>query len=123
MAETKKRAKKAAKKMGRPSKFDTVNQRTIKWMAEKGATDVEICEVIGIDEKTLNNWKHTHPEFFQSLKDSKAVADARVTRSLYERATGYSCPETKVAFHEGIPVEHKVIKHYPPSEVAGNLLA
>jgi hypothetical protein len=103
---------------GRPSKFNDKIQDKIKLLALKGFTDKEISQVLEITEQTLNNWKISHPDFFEVLNDWKATADAEIERSLYERAHGYSCPETKPQWVQDENGGHweyaEMIKHYPP---------
>ena len=43
-----------------------------------------------------DNWKAQHPDFLGSLKAGKEEADARVERSLYSRAVGYSFNSEKI---------------------------
>jgi len=79
-----------------------------------GATDADLARNFEVDERTVNNWKEKHPEFFQSLKAGKEEADAKVAQSLYHRAKGYRCKEDKVFLHEGQPVIVPGVKEYPP---------
>ena len=51
-----------------------------------GCTDEEMADVFDVDVRTLNNWKVSHPEFFQSIKRGKTPADAMVATALYDRA-------------------------------------
>lgn len=62
-------------------------------LALKGATDEEIAEAFHISVRTLHRWKKTHPELLTSLEEGKDVADAKVKRSLYQRAVGYEAKE------------------------------
>ena len=101
-------------KGGRPTKFKDSDLKLIRYMYRKGATDLEVCEELGIAEITIHRWKKAHPDFLKELKSWKEEADEEVERSLYERATGYSCPETKVFMHEGCIVTEEITKHYPP---------
>lgn len=76
--------------MARISEYNTkIHCSVAKRLAGKGFIDSEIAEIMGISERTLNNWKEKHPEFMQSLKDGKEEPDQAVERSLFERATGY----------------------------------
>lgn len=106
---------------GRPEKYkaDKFPHR-VKLLAEKGFTDKEIAELLDISEATLNNWKKEHEGFFESIKAGKAKADADVERSLYERATGYSCQEDKIFYDPklGKCIVQPTIKHYPPDPVS-----
>ena len=105
------------KKIGHPSKFESMKEILMK-LAERGFTDVQMAEIIGVTDRTINNWKKKDPVFFQSLKDWKLIADEKVERSLYERATGYSCKEDKIFNDSGTPLIVPTIKNYPPDTTA-----
>lgn len=62
-------------------------------LALKGATDEEIAEAFHISVRTLHRWKKTHPELLTALEEGKDIADAKVKRSLYQRAVGYEAKE------------------------------
>lgn len=83
-----------------------------------GATDAQLAVFFGVCERTINEWKDAHPEFLQSLKEGKVMADAQIAASLYRLGTGYSHPETKVFVHQGRVIEHAVTRHYPPDTTA-----
>lgn len=55
----------------------------------KGAADEEIAEAFGISVRTLHRWKKQYPALKEAIDHGKSVADAKVKRSLYERAVGY----------------------------------
>ena len=79
-----------------------------------GATDKEIAEFFSVSEQTLNSWKKKIPQFLESLKKGKAVADANVASRLYSRAIGYDARATKFATNEGkITDKVEYIEHYP----------
>lgn len=79
-----------------------------------GADDKKLADFFEVTEKTVNNWKKSHPSFLQSLKDGKENADAAIASSLYHRALGYSHEEEKVFNNQGEIVTHKTTKHYAP---------
>lgn len=84
-----------------------------------GAIDTEMADFFGVAESTFHDWKLKHPEFKEALQRGKMVADANVASRLYERATGYSHPETKIATYEGQITDTKeVTKHYPPDSTS-----
>jgi hypothetical protein len=58
-----------------------------------GATDKELAKFFEIPTSTLNLWKKANPEFMDSIKRGKSVADAEVANSLFKRATGYQFDE------------------------------
>ena len=116
---TKKKKPEDLKKTGRKSKFTKEMQKSIKFLAEKGFTEQEIADALNIDQSTITKWKQKMPEFFTSLKGWKLVADGKVERSLYEKACGYSMPDTKFATYEGqITDSVEYTKHIPPSDTA-----
>lgn len=105
-------------KVGRKSKFGTLDPDQVSALASRGWTDKEMASFFGVTEQTWNNWKKKSPEFFASLKEAKAVADEKVERSLFERACGYSHPEDKIMQNNGVPVIVPTTKHYPPDTTA-----
>ena len=61
-----------------------------------GHKDTEIAEYFNVKEQTINNWKKSHPSFFESLRNGKDNADYNVAEKLYHRAVGYKAePEVK----------------------------
>ena len=87
MATPRKKAK-DKKKVGRKTKYHSDFNLQVKGLCLLGLTDVQIAGVFEVEEKTIHNWRKKHPEFLQSMKDGKLVADANVAASLYERALG-----------------------------------
>lgn len=100
--------------VGRPSLYKEEYCEQAKKLCLLGAIDTEIADFFGVCEKTLNNWKHEHPEFLQSIKEGKLIADAEVANSLYNRAIGYSHHEDKIFNNNGEPLIVPTTKHYPP---------
>ena len=43
-----------------------------------GATDDELADFFGVSKQTLNKWKKDYPEFLDSLKRGKDIADSNV---------------------------------------------
>lgn len=104
--------------MARPSKFTDEMTVQARFLAEKGCTDAEIASFFKVTEQTVNNWKISHPEFFESLKLGKEVADQKVERSLFERATGFSHPDTHISNFQGDITVTPLVKHYAPDTTA-----
>lgn len=105
--------------MGRPTKYHDDLARQAYELALLGLTDAEMARVFDVEEKTLNNWKDAHPEFLQSLKDGKDIADAQVTKSLYKRATGYEHKAVKISANpNGDEHVTEYIERYPPDTTA-----
>lgn len=97
-------------------------------LAEMGHTDAEMAAFFGVSLRAFHFWKSKYPEFSVALKLGKPEADARVTRSLFQRAVGYTAPETVVQFEKRkdkrgrtrvIVHRAEFDKHYPPDTTAG----
>jgi transcriptional regulator with XRE-family HTH domain len=103
---------------GRPSKIKKIDLSDVKHYASKGYTDKQLAKVFGVTEQTINNWKKDYPEFFESLKSGKFLADKKVEASLYQRACGYSHPDVDIRTIQDRVVITPIIKHYPPDTTA-----
>jgi len=98
-------------KRGRPSKYKKEYAEQAYKLCLLGATDKEIADFFGVTESTLNLWKKEYPEFSESLKNGKVVADAEVAASLYKRAKGYQYVETT---YENGALTKSVVKEVAP---------
>jgi hypothetical protein len=58
-----------------------------------GATDVELGLFFGVAEKTIKKWKKRYPDFRESIRAAKQLADMKVAGCLYKRAIGYTYQE------------------------------
>lgn len=103
---------------GRPTKFDSGMIEQVEKLCMLGATDKEIADFFDISESTLNEWKHTFPEFSESIKNGKIKADLNVADSLYKRAMGYEHDEDVIFNDKGTPLVVATRKHYPPDTTA-----
>lgn len=103
---------------GRPSKIKSIDMSLVKSYSARGYTDAELAKIFNVTEQTINNWKKDYPEFFESLKSGKMLADCKVEASLYQRACGYSHPEVHITTYEGKVTLTPIIKHYPPESTA-----
>lgn len=99
---------------GRPSKYLPEYAEQAEKLCALGATDIEIADFFKVDVRTFYRWMAEHDKFCQSVKAAKEVADKRVVRSLYERATGYERDEVDIRVVNGEIVETPIRKFYPP---------
>lgn len=83
-----------------------------------GLEDKHLMAAFGISSKTLDDWRQWYPEFNQAIQEGRLEADSRVARSLYERAVGYSHPDTDIKIYKGELIKTDVTKHYPPDVTA-----
>jgi len=109
---------------GRPSQYKPEYAAIAEKMCELGATDSEIAEAFGVSTRTIHSWKLEFEEFSSSLKAGKTLADERVVRSLYQKATGYDYVEEqaikvkKAQYEEEVEVV-EVRRHQPADTTAG----
>lgn len=87
----------------------------IEGWARDGLTDKQISKNIGISESTLNDWKKKFPEFSESLKESKEIADRQVENALHKTALGFYYEEDMVT-NQGDVV--RVKKYSKPNTTA-----
>jgi len=105
--------------VGRPTLYRDEYAEQAKGACLMGADDAKLAELFDVTEQTINNWKHDHPVFFESLKEGKEVADANVASALYMRAVGCSHPDVHVSNFQGSITVTPITKHYPPETAAG----
>jgi len=73
--------------------------------ARDGLTDIQIAHNLGISKDTFYKYKNEHPDFADSLKRNKEVADREVENALFKRAMGYEYKETTYELIENMVVE------------------
>ncbi|EOC1277683.1 helix-turn-helix domain-containing protein [Cronobacter turicensis] len=108
---------------GKPSQYKPEYAAQAEKLCLLGATDDEMADFFGVHRSTIYRWKLEHEEFCNSIKTAKDVADARVERSLYQKATGYNFKEQqafkiKVDQHEEEIEVVEVEKHAPADTTA-----
>jgi len=103
---------------GGPSKFEPEYIEIASRLCERGLTDAEIAEVLGVSESTISAWKLRHEEFALALTRSKEQSNAIVEASLFRRANGFE-REAEKATASGKKV---TIKEYFPPDVAAQRL-
>ena len=92
-----------SEEFGRPTLYKPEYAKQAEKLAVLGATDKEFADFFEVDVRTIYRWKHAHDDFCQALKAGKEVADARVERSLYQKAIGYEQDEVKIFMQSNSP--------------------
>lgn len=107
--------------IGRPSKYKATvkNLKQIERMAAKGFTNMDFADVLGVNHSTIDNWLAEHPEFFGSIKRGRDIADAKVEKSLFQRALGYKHKAVKIMTCDKQIVREEYTEQYPPDTMAG----
>lgn len=109
--------------IGRPTAYDPAFAKQAAKLCDLGATDDELADFFEVHRSTIYRWKHDHPEFCDAVKTGKDVADERVERSLYQKATGYNVTEEQAVkikveqYREQVEVV-QVDKHVPADTTA-----
>ena len=70
--------------------------------ARDGLTDEQIARNIGINVKTLYDWKNKYSNICNALKKGKEVVDIQVENALLKRAIGYRYDEIT---REDVPIK------------------
>jgi len=88
--------KESPKKMGTPTKYKKEYARMAYVLcAETGLTDKKLAAVFDVCEKTINNWKHGHEEFLQSIQRGKDKFNCeKAEDSLFKLVMGFHYTET-----------------------------
>ena len=105
---------KAKKQTGRPSSYKKEYDLQAMKLCLLGSTDESLADFFDVSVVTLNSWKKKNPSFLTSIREGKVEADANVAHSLYNRARGFTCKETKVFNNNGSIITEEIDKHYPP---------
>jgi transposase-like protein len=103
---------------GRPTDYKPEFVQRCAELCAHGATDAELADEFDVSVRTLYSWRNRYPEFLQALKTNKELADERVERSLYERATGYERDSVKIFCQEGQIIQATFREHVPPDSTA-----
>lgn len=94
---TKKKPSDKKKKLGRPSAYNPTKHIPLaSELAEKGKTNAEIAEALGITEAALWAWCKKYPDFLSSIQGGKDQADNAVEASLFKRTQGMKIREITV---------------------------
>lgn len=106
---------------GRPSEYRDEYAEQARKLCLLGSTDEELADFFGVVPQTIYNWQASHPEFLESIKRGKMMADAEVADRLYRRALGYEHEAVKIFQFQGAPVEVPYTEIYPPDTQAASL--
>jgi len=89
-----------------------------------GATNTELGQLLGVAEKTIEQWLVERPSFARAVRRGRVEADARVARSMFAAAMGTKVKERRTRRDKsGAVVETiEVIKEHPPNVAAATLI-
>ena len=99
---------------GRPSLYKPEFADQAFELCLAGATNQDLADTFEVGHSTIDNWLQKHPEFAQSVKRGRALADGRVAHGLYSRAIGYTYESTRVVLHHSELITVPQTVHKPP---------
>lgn len=103
---------------GRPTEYREEYCAQAQKLAKLGATDRDLAEFFDVSIRTIERWRVQHEDFCRSTQLGKAEADARVEKSLYHRAVGYTFESEKIFHNKGEIVRAACLEHVPPDTAA-----
>ena len=111
--------------MAPKSKFNPDYYNDWAWsLAIQGMTIAEIGKAMGVSRATINRWMAENEDFKKAIDDGRDTSDAKVEKSLYQRAIGYTYKEKKVIMtldKDGNQMPARIEtteKHVPPDTTA-----
>jgi hypothetical protein len=105
-------------KLGRPTLYKPEYDEQARDQCLLGATNAELAALFDVGRRTIDRWIADIPSFAAAVHEGRAVADARVARSLYERAVGFRCTVQRTVLHRGEERTLTNTVHYPPDTQA-----
>lgn len=111
---------------GRPSKYETnVKPRfneILEWL-EIGATEKEIAENLGINNKVFCKYKKQYKELNELVKSGRKKPVQAIKAALFRRATGFNYTEIKFTEDdEGHWKKETITKYALPDPASGMIL-
>jgi len=104
--------------MGRPTDYKEGYAEQAYKLALIGADDKDLAVYFDVDERTINNWKDAHLEFFQSIKEGKELSNYEVEKSLRDKAMGFEKQIEKTEITKDGIQSITTKQYFPPDTAA-----
>lgn len=95
----------------------------IECWSRDGYTIEDIANKIGVDKKTLYDWRSQYPEIEAALRNGREIVDYKVENALLKSALGYKKKEVKITTTMRYGKVVETIKETTESEQAPNVNA
>lgn len=95
----------------------------IECWSRDGYTIADIANKIGVDPKTLYDWRSQYPEINDALRNGREIVDYKVENALLKAALGYEKKEVKVTTTMRYGKVVETVKEVTTSEQAPNVNA
>lgn len=106
--------------MARPTNYRKEYAEQARKLCLLGYTDKQLADFFNVSEQTINTWKTKHPQFLESIKKGKEIADVEVVESLYKRAIGIEYEEVELK-NDGKNKSKRVIKKLIPPDTTAQI--
>jgi hypothetical protein len=104
---------------GRPTKFDTAYIPIIEKLIKRGLPDYEIAETLGVNERTLRLWKHSHDELAEVFNRTNEEECDALEATMLMRAQGFERTVQKATASGKVVT---VSEYFPPDVQAGRFM-
>ncbi|MBI2740902.1 MAG: hypothetical protein HYX38_30760 [Rhodospirillales bacterium] len=101
--------------MGRPTLYEPEMCEQAHNYCLLGATNDELAAFFHVSPSTIDRWIAGRADFGDAVRQGRVVADARVARSLYDRAVGYDREIERAVVLDGKLKFLTSTVHYPPN--------
>ncbi|MDE7431342.1 MAG: transposase [Lachnospiraceae bacterium] len=95
----------------------------IECWSRDGYTIEDIANKIGVNQKTLYDWRSQYPEIEEALRNGREIIDYKVENALLKSALGYKKKEVKVTTTMRYGKVVETVKEVTESEQAPNVNA
>lgn len=95
----------------------------IECWSRDGYTIEDIANKIGVDKKTLYDWRSQYPEIEEALRNGREIIDYKVENALLKSALGYQKKEVKVTTTMRYGKVVETVKEVTETEQAPNVNA
>lgn len=106
--------------MARPTDYREEYAEQARKLCLLGYTDKQLADFFNVSEQTINTWKIKHPQFLESIKRGKEIADINVVESLYKRAIGIEYDEIELKT-DGKAKSKRVVKKFIPPDTTAQI--
>lgn len=99
--------------IGRPTRFEPEMCEQAHNYCLLGATNHDLADFLHVSTSTIDRWIAERADFRDAVQRGRVAADARVARSLYDRALGYDRTVERPLVVDGEVKPFAFTVHYP----------
>lgn len=103
---------------GAPTKWKPEIAEQVYNYALLGATDEQLAQFLNVHIDTIYDWANNNVAFSDARRKGKELADAKVAKTLFTRALGFTQETEKVFQYEGEVIRADTTTYFPPDVTA-----